>query len=135
MQIWLSDKYRFVYLRQPKSSSKIVLRAVRKDICRRGACLPDEFRLVELSEYPKFLPRLKEYFVFTFVRNPWTRSLSVFSMFHQHFLFKCAHPPPLASAPVSAPTPAPGVCLLCSSAQAGLGLSTLVPPFPPTATR
>lgn len=89
MQIWLSERWNFVFLRQPKSSSKMVIRAIRKDLCRRAACLPEELRLVELDEYPALAPRLQELFVFTFVRNPWTRALSAYSMFHQHFLYKC----------------------------------------------
>lgn len=95
-----------MYLRQPKSSSKTILRAVRKDICRRAACLPEEFRLLELSEYKDLVPRLDAYFVFTFVRNPWTRALSVYSMFHQNFLFRCGRPP-LPRPPSLSPAPGP----------------------------
>lgn len=110
MQIWLSERWNFVFLRQPKSSSKMVIRAIRKDLCRRAACLPEELRLVELDEYPALAPRLQELFVFTFVRNPWTRALSAYSMFHQHFLYKCG-PSQLA------PPPQPRSCISACSTR------------------
>eukprot|EP00892_Ulva_mutabilis_P002461 jgi/Ulvmu1/12215/UM086_0004.1 len=87
-QIWISDKWEFVYILQPKSSAKMVMRAVRKDICKKAACLPEEFRLLDFEDIGSLPDLLRRYYVFTFVRNPWTRALSTYSMFHKDFLFQ-----------------------------------------------
>jgi Sulfotransferase family len=84
--VHVSDRWRFVYIRQPKSSSTAVLHAIKQQLCGlpdgKGECQPDELRHVTSLDNQIW----QDYFVFTFVRNPWTRMLSAYKMFMQHFL-------------------------------------------------
>eukprot|EP00892_Ulva_mutabilis_P003113 jgi/Ulvmu1/12802/UM097_0031.1 len=88
-QVWVSDTWRFIYLRQPKSSSSAVIGSIKTQICK-GHC-----RRVDL--YPETdmtaLARIWDsYFVFTVVRNPWTRALSAYTMFSRGVLRKVGDP-------------------------------------------
>jgi hypothetical protein len=91
LQIWISHQWKFIFLRQPKSSSTAILGAVRKQLCGvgkkgKGACLPEEFRRYHDGIDGNVW---SEYFVFTFVRNPWTRMMSAYRMFTGSFLHRC----------------------------------------------
>ena len=85
----ISRKWRFIYVRQPKSSSTAVIAAIKSQLCgvAEGSvdeCAEDEFALAaHISE-----DEWRNFFVFTVVRNPWTRLLSAHTMFNTHFLFK-----------------------------------------------
>lgn len=82
----MSDTWRFIYIRQPKASSSSMLQAIRSQLCG-GTCRPPFF----YQEHTKalFEAKWESYFVFTIVRNPWTRALSAYSMFNRGVLFKC----------------------------------------------
>jgi hypothetical protein len=91
LQVYQSDKWEFIFIRQPKSSSTAVLHSITTSLCIHSAadgeagCEPNELRLVDSVKTEVW----QKYFVFTFVRNPWTRLLSAYRMFHQFFLRKC----------------------------------------------
>jgi hypothetical protein len=82
VQVWVSDKFKFIYVRQPKSSSSAVMFAISQQLCEGRVCSRDELRpAFTLEEIP-----WDKYFVFTFVRNPWTRILSAYHMFNDKHL-------------------------------------------------
>lgn len=91
MQVYISEKWRFIYVRQPKSSSTAVITAIKTQLCgladAKDECEPDEFRLAQDKDLNSHI--WEDFFVFTFVRNPWTRMLSAYKMFMQHFLRRC----------------------------------------------
>lgn len=81
-QLYVSHKYRAVFVRQPKSASTAVLDALKEAMCETRTCHPDEF-----AEVPALRPHVfDEYAIFTFVRNPWTRAVSAYRMMHKWFL-------------------------------------------------
>lgn len=94
LQVYVSDKWKFIYIRQPKSSSSSVLIALTQQLCR-GQCKSNELRAVTKLDEKKW----EEYFVFTFVRNPWTRLLSAYHMFNGKHLRRCAAPCPCIAPP------------------------------------
>jgi hypothetical protein len=86
----VSKTWRFIFVRQPKSSSTAVLRGIESQFCKTGGnktrCTPDELaRMHTVSE-----EQWRDYFVFTVIRNPWIRMLSAHKMFTTHFLRQCA---------------------------------------------
>jgi Sulfotransferase family len=89
VQVYISDKWKFIYVRQPKSSSTAVLHAIKKQLCGladgNGDCRTEDFRQISDLEEHKW----RSYFVFTFVRNPWLRVLSAHKMFSLIFLRRC----------------------------------------------
>ena len=70
-QVHVSHAHRLAFARQPKSASTAVMAAARESIM-------DD--LVEMDHAPT------GYFVFTFVRNPWTRASSAHRMMNRGFL-------------------------------------------------
>lgn len=70
-QVHVSHAHRLAFARQPKSASTAVMAAMRESAM-------DE--LVEMERAPP------GYFVFTFVRNPWTRAASAHRMMNRSFL-------------------------------------------------
>lgn len=86
----MSATWKFIYLRQPKSSSSAVIGSIKTQLCK-GICghkdLYPEKDMVALSKL------WDSYFVFTVVRNPWTRALSAYTMFSRGVLHKYAHLP------------------------------------------
>lgn len=86
-QVYVSDAWKFIYIRQPKASSSTMLHAIRSQLCG-GTCKPPFF--YQEHDKTKLLPKWESYFVFTIVRNPWTRALSAYSMFNRGFLYKYA---------------------------------------------
>jgi Sulfotransferase family len=91
VQVWVSKKWRFIFIRQPKSSSTAVMVAIKSQLCgladpsNVNNCDPDQFAVAEDITDAMW----REFFVFTIVRNPWTRLLSAHTMFTKHFLKKC----------------------------------------------
>lgn len=87
VQVWVSDTWKFIYMRQPKSSSSAVIGSIKsqlcKGYCRRGDLYPE-------TDMGSLALIWDSYFVFTFVRNPWTRALSAYSMFSRGVLHTCA---------------------------------------------
>ena len=91
VQVYISERWRFIYIRQPKSSSTAVLFAIRRLCLANGGkkgCERDQFRKVAREEYIGD-ETWKDFFVFTFIRNPWTRLLSGYKMFDHNFLRRC----------------------------------------------
>eukprot|EP00892_Ulva_mutabilis_P012653 jgi/Ulvmu1/9760/UM055_0100.1 len=84
-QVYVSDEWRFIYVRNPKSSSTALLKAITEQLCG-GQCTEEQLRLREMMQV--LAPKWEAYFVFTVVRNPWTRALSAYTMFNSHFLFR-----------------------------------------------
>jgi hypothetical protein len=87
VQVYVSDRYKFLYIRQPKSSSTAVLGAIKGQLCG-GKCDKDQLRPLHIHRVPDDI--WNEYLVFTFVRNPWTRILSSYKFLHSHFLRRCS---------------------------------------------
>lgn len=91
MQVYMSRKWKFIFVRQPKSSSTAILHAISNQLCAVNdgdpECDPNEFKQVNSVE--ELDHEWQSYFVFTVVRNPWIRMLSAHTMFNKHFLFKC----------------------------------------------
>ena len=93
----MSQKYSFIYIRQPKASSSSILATIQKVFCEGRACLPHEFSLVQDGIVPDAI--WGEYFVFTAVRNPLARMVSTYNMFRRALRFpQRTSPPPLARA-------------------------------------
>ena len=104
VQAWVSHKYKFIYLRLLKSASSTVLGALFQSICSktdesgRARCKPDE--LAEVPNLKAGSPEAlevdrwwREYFVFSFVRNPWSRLSSAYFMFtSKDLMHRCARP-------------------------------------------
>ena len=110
LQIYVSDTWKFIYIRQPKASSSSMLHAIRSQLCG-GTCRPPLF--YQEQDKAKIQAKWEEYFVFTIVRNPWTRALSAYSMFNRGVLFKCA-PQPRASVVPMYVSNSKSVILLCA---------------------
>lgn len=68
-----------------------MITAIKTQLCgladEKEDCEPDEFRLAADEDINSHI--WEDFFVFTFVRNPWTRMLSAYKMFQQFFLKKC----------------------------------------------
>lgn len=106
VQVYISHKWKFIFLRQPKSSSTAVLVAIKQQLCqmsREPMSSCDELGELGWATQEEILDDSlwEEYFVFTFVRNPWTRMLSAFNYFNDRHLDEChqclrryALPPP-----------------------------------------
>ena len=78
MQVYVSRKFKFIYVRQPKSSSTSILAAIKAMFCRNHVCSRNEFtRSLEMVNDSMW----EQYFVFTAVRNPWNRIVSAYNMF------------------------------------------------------
>lgn len=92
MQVYVSEKYKFVFIRQPKSSSTAVLHGLEALVCdgtlRKGGCSSDQLRRVTNPRKDISRDQWKDFFVFTVVRNPWIRMLSAYSMFNEGFLHR-----------------------------------------------
>eukprot|EP00892_Ulva_mutabilis_P000786 jgi/Ulvmu1/10708/UM067_0034.1 len=84
-QVYVSDEWRFIYVRNPKSSSTALLKAITEQLCE-GECTEAQLKL--RASLDILAPKWEAYFVFTVVRNPWTRALSAYTMFNSHFLFR-----------------------------------------------
>ena len=81
---------KFIYIRQPKASSSTIMHAVQHQLCK-GMDVEGDDCIYRASE-PIDDAIWNEYFVFTFVRNPWTRAVSAYTMFNRNVLHKCALP-------------------------------------------
>ncbi len=81
-QLYVSHKYRAVFVRQPKSASTAILQAAKAAFCDTRSCHRDEFAEVKALRPHVFA----DYAVFTFVRNPWTRAVSAYRMMHKWIL-------------------------------------------------
>lgn len=106
VQVYVSRTWKFIYVRNPKSSSTALLHSIKQQMCG-GQC--SEEQLGKVATLAELEPMWEEYFVFTVVRNPWTRALSAYNMFTQNFLFKCGSNLRLsAGVCVAVPKPYPG---------------------------
>lgn len=87
-QILVSDKYRFIFIRTPKSASSAILKSIRQTFCARTLCTRYELRNHLWNATP--LPDLmwEQYFVFTFIRNPWTRMQSAHRFLTSRYMFQ-----------------------------------------------
>ena len=79
MQVYISDKHKFIYIRQPRASSSSILAAIQRLYCGGTGCPDEIFRQAHNIDDATW----KAYFVFTVVRNPIARMLSTFVFFHQ----------------------------------------------------
>lgn len=83
----MSDTWRFIYLRQPKSSSSAVIGSIKTQLCNGNCRRRDLYPQTDMGALALIWD---SYFVFTVVRNPWTRALSAFTMFSRGVLHTCA---------------------------------------------
>lgn len=83
LQVYVSDTWKFIFMRNPKASSTAILAAIKNQLCG-GSCSEQQFSHVRLMS--QLAPKWESYFVFTIVRNPWLRSLSAYTMFTGNFL-------------------------------------------------
>lgn len=77
-QNFISMKYEFIYIRQPKSGSTAIERAMHRLFCNSGPCsseVLDHFRPVP-GRRQEEIRWWRSFFVFTFVRNPCAPSLA-----------------------------------------------------------
>ena len=82
-QVFVSHKFRFVFVRQPKSASTAIMKAIKETFCKQD----EECSERELLQVPKLSDETwASYFTFTWVRNPWTRSMSAYRMMNKWFL-------------------------------------------------
>ena len=85
LQVFVSEEYKFVYIRQPKSSSSSTLAAIRELYCSGRECKQREF--MKVADAKSLSKKMwKTFFVFTIVRNPVTRMVSAYLMFTRRFL-------------------------------------------------
>ena len=64
------------------------IKAVCAGFHGKSECDKDQFRSVHAQDIDD--QTWNDFFVFTFVRNPWTRMLSAYKMFTRTLLRKCA---------------------------------------------
>ena len=83
VQVFISHKHQMIFVRQPKSSSSAILVALEKTFADRMSKRP-VFDLVSYVDDVTWM----SYFVFTWVRNPFTRALSAFKMMNGRHLFQ-----------------------------------------------
>ncbi len=71
----VSDKYRFIWVGVPKSATRSILTLLYREP-------PMDFGARQVNEELRFIlqadPRVRDYFKFTFVRNPWSRVVSTY---------------------------------------------------------
>ena len=98
VQVYVSKKHKFIYIRQPKSSSTSVMLGLVREFCHRHKrenektnhpihkhCDSEEFFKVPNPRAAIDSEQWKDFFVFTVVRNPWTRMLSAYNMFNNNW--------------------------------------------------
>ena len=82
MQLFISHLHKMIYIRQPKSSSTAILAALE-------ATFPGEHGAKAFTTVDSIEDHVwREYFVFTWVRNPFTRAISAFDMMNSLFLYE-----------------------------------------------
>lgn len=89
-QAYISHKFKFIYVRQPKSSSSAVLLAINRQLCGNTCNYQEPDQWGEKLD-PQLVGEISDehwnnYFVFTVVRNPWTRILSTYKFLHHEHL-------------------------------------------------
>ena len=86
----VSDRFRFVFIHNPKTAGMSIGQALTK------ADKENKYSDVELmhlpiekvhQRFPEVIEKMKEYYTFMVVRNPWTRCISSFS-FHSPSVYK-----------------------------------------------
>ena len=82
VQLYISRLYKIIYIRQPKSSSTTILAALQATFPGRSG----RKAFVSTASIEDHIWR--EYFVFTWVRNPFTRAISAFDMMNTLFLYE-----------------------------------------------
>lgn len=85
-QVFVSHKYKFIYIRTPKSASSAILIAMRKDVCGGRECTSEELSKVDPKGEPLSNEIWADYFVFTIIRNPWSRMISAFNFLTKRHL-------------------------------------------------
>ena len=79
-QVIVSHEHKFLYVRQPKAASTAITIAIEKTFGEGNTFVTNTHSVADEI--------WKDYFVFTFVRNPWTRAASSFNMMNDTYLFK-----------------------------------------------
>ena len=74
LQVFVNHDYHFIYIRQPKSSSSTILSLLSKVFWNSTT--------TKMTSYDVPADLWKQYFVFTVIRNPWSRMASAF--FHMN---------------------------------------------------
>lgn len=87
VQVYVSETWKFIFVRNPKSSSTAIIAAIKNQLCNRS-CSDEQFRQVRVMQ--QLTAKWDSYFVFTVVRNPWLRGLSAYGMFTKSFLRRSA---------------------------------------------
>ena len=84
VQFLISNKHKFIYVRQPKSSSSAIIDAIQRTFCEEDKCTRDEF--MPLTSLEGMEQTWKDFYVFTWVRNPFSRIVSAYKMMSQKYL-------------------------------------------------
>ena len=85
----MSDTWKFIFVRSPKTSSAPIVSAIKSLLCG-GRCT--EVQFTQVRRMDQLAPKWESYFVFTIVRNPWLRALSAYSAFTSRLLRRYAVP-------------------------------------------
>ena len=83
VQFFVSRKHKFVFIRHPKSSSSAIIEAITKTFCAGETCT--QFELAPMNNVIDAIWRV--YFVFTWVRNPFARMVSIYNMMSSKYLY------------------------------------------------
>lgn len=83
----MSRRFRFIYIRTAKSSSSSILLAIKNTFCGGQRCGHSYLKQVKDAAADVSDADWRSFFVFTWLRNPFTRLASAYFMFSERFLF------------------------------------------------
>ena len=87
-----SERYKFIYIDVPKTASASIRYALVKLTQGEASVLPEHNPLEWYKESGRLKASLDEYFIFTFVRNPWARIVSAYFYLERTHAADPSHP-------------------------------------------
>ena len=82
--IFINHKYKYIFITHPKSASTAI--KVHLVDCRFNATAPHCMSILEDGDLATLRAQWADYFVFTFVRNPWARLFSSWKFLRMRFM-------------------------------------------------